>query len=74
MPSEDGKVLNLERRKERESLSPGAAVKEIQNKMVLSAAEKQRRYRARRYANPIKRDQYLQRKCQKWQEKKKQGK
>ncbi|MGH0132738.1 UNVERIFIED_CONTAM: hypothetical protein FKN15_035608 [Acipenser sinensis] len=29
MPSEDGKVHNLERRKERESLSPGAALREM---------------------------------------------
>ncbi|RXM29724.1 hypothetical protein EOD39_8563 [Acipenser ruthenus] len=29
MPPEDGKVHNLERRKERESLSPGAALREV---------------------------------------------
>lgn len=39
----------------------------------LSAAEKQRRYRARRDADPAKREAYLAKGRQKWREKREQG-
>lgn len=42
--------------------------------MPLSAAEKQRRYRARRDADPVKRAEYLEKERQAWHNKKAKGK
>jgi hypothetical protein len=46
----------------------------VQIEMPLSAAEKQRHYRARRNADPVKRAEYLEKERQAWHNKKAKGK